>query len=138
MEVGKKYTLVAFDSRGYPFHMHMNLKAIRCDSYAQHAEAYFLEYRKSGSMFKYYRTVIHPGKNFLIYPGWVNPDTSLKVVTVYKDGTNRRVQMIKKYYPYNGRYLQRAKLSIPEPPLSEFINPNTINDRLMELCTVIT
>lgn len=136
--IDHKYTLVTFNFKGYPYQEHIYAFKLSCDSHDRYSEAYYLRYKRRKSVGKGGAIWLHEGKQFIIWEGWVNPDVQMAVASFYKDNNSGHVKLLKCYKPYNARYLQRAKLSIAQKPIVENINKTKIDDRMFDLCTIIS
>lgn len=137
MRVGCQYTMATFTYLGIPYHVQMTLKDIKCTGYEDGADIYQLLYKKIDTRAMIQMTLTGR-KQFIIWEGLVVPDTQLQVASFIKDGSEGHVQMIKRWRHNDPRYMNRAELSVSIPPLVKNYKPLTNDQKLFDLCEVVS
>lgn len=139
LETGCKYTYVGFSLRGMPFHLQFDLRKITivANRYAGvNQQTHVLYCKPQGRQVR----IIHlqANKQFIIWAGFVTPNTDITVATTIEDWDSGPVQKCYHWPEWNARYMHRALESVPKEPLIKHIAPMPVHPaKLVEYCTVI-
>lgn len=137
MKVDSKYTLAGFNYLGSPYNVQMILKDLRCVGFEHGNDVYDMLYKKVKTK-ALCRVKLSINKQFIIWEGLETPDTQITVATFIKDGSQGAVQMLKRWRDNSPKYMYKAELSVSKPPLVVNYKPVVQDDRLFDLCEVIS
>lgn len=130
---GKPYTIVVFKRNGYPTALKIQFNKLVDIS----DTIIMLRYHPYNRVCVGGSITVTLNTQFIIWEGYLEPMVDIAVATFHKDDGSSGVKMMKKYSPFNGRYMQRALLSIKTKPIIQNVHPVKVSDRLFDICTVI-
>ena len=111
---GKKYTLVAMSEFGFPYKVHMTLVEAKVEPYAQYKESLVIYFKKARGR-RVYGVRFYGIKEFLIWEGFVNPDTNM--YGQVEDRGDGVIVKTSRYRCFDSRYLYDAIESMKTKPV---------------------
>ena len=122
LKVGLKYTLIKMGEMGFCYKIQFELVEIRVEPYAQYAESILLVFKE-----KRKRNVrgirFLPRDSFLIFDGFVEANTEMYVEDLPSaNGVTCKISLAS----CDVEYLYRAKRSVTQAPLIEYITDDAI------------
>lgn len=115
LKTGAKYTLVGFSEFGFPYQVQMILSRIVIEPYAQYPVSYLLIFKQQGKR-KERQIRFYDMKKFIVWEGWVYPNTEMYVSRSLKDYESGPVEISKSWVCFDQRYLTCALLSVDREP----------------------
>lgn len=115
LQEGQKYTIWSLGNFGFPACMNIKVISVECRRYAQHEKSILLRFTQKRGR-RVMQLNILPGEAFIIWPGWINPDSEMYGQTEKCENgvTIRR----SRFASFDRQYLQAALDSVSIQPVA--------------------